>query len=318
MKKRIISLLGAGMLTMMSLTACGSQNAESVKANDAASTEKTTIEQSTAETTESSTQKDAEPESTEKTVVHAVTNGMPLPYVSQDEDGNLGGYDILLFNEIFSKLPQYDVELTISADSLTGLLSGQADISVNNWGYREERAESYYYSYPYKFVNKVFVQRKGDEPLTTFEDISSRGYKTETGTSGMEAAAFQKWNEANPDKQIEVAYSDAELVSRFQRLLDGALDYLIIDGPMFEPYMETFGITELEAHPLTGETEKQVLPTVYTYFLFTKDEKGAALREDVNAVIKQMYEDGSLAKFSEEHFGVDTTPPASEFETTIN
>ena len=315
MKKRIISLLGAGMLTMMSLTACGSQNAGSVKANDTASTEQTT-EQTNAETTEAAA--DAEPESTEKTVVHAVTNGMPLPYVSQDEDGNLGGYDILLFNEIFSKLPQYDVELTISADSLTGLLSGQADVSVNNWGYREERAESYYYSYPYKFVNKVFVQRKGDEPLTTFEDISNRGYKTETGTSGMEAAAFQKWNEANPDKQLEVAYSDAELVSRFQRLLDGALDYLIIDGPMFEPYMETFGITELEAHPLTGETEKQVLLTVYTYFLFTKDEKRAALREDVNAVIKQMYEDGSLAKFSEEHFGVDTTPPASEFETTIN
>ena len=210
------------------------------------------------------------------------------------------------------------MQLTLSSDSLTGLLSGQADVSVNNWGYREERAESYYYSYPYKYINKVFVQRKGDEPIKSFEDISERGYKTESGTSGMEAAAYQKWNEAHPDKQILVEYSEANLATRFQRLLDGAVDYLIIDGPMFEPYMETFGITELEAHELTGETEKQVLPTVYTYFLFRKDEVGEALREDVNAVIKEMYEDGSLAAFSEKNFGVDTTPPAEEFEKTIN
>ena len=310
MRKRMNTWIAIGLLTAFTLTGCGSSN-------NSASAAGTSVASQPAASTEAA-QPESKTEEAEKVVVRAVTNGSPLPYVSQDENGNLGGYDILLFQEIFSRLPQYDLQLTLSSDSLTGLLSGQADVSVNNWGYRAERAESYYYSYPYKYINKVFVQRKGDEPIQSFEDISERGYKTETGTSGMEAAAYQKWNEANPDKQIIVEYSEADLATKFQRLLDGALDYLIIDGPMFEPYMQTFGITELEAHELTGETEKQVLPTVYTYFLFSKDETGAALREDVNAVIKEMYEDGSLAAFSEKNFGVDTTPPATEFESTIN
>ena len=54
------------------------------------------------------------------------------------------------------------------------------------------------------------------------------------------------------------------------------------------------------------------------YFLFGKNEEGAALREDVDAVLKEMKEDGTLAEITEKYLGKDTSPDEKYFEETIN
>lgn len=59
------------------------------------------------------------------------------------------------------------------------MLSGQYDIAVNNYGYTDERAESYYFSLPYKTSFNEYIQRTGDEPLTSLTDLADRGYKIE-------------------------------------------------------------------------------------------------------------------------------------------
>lgn len=113
----------------------------------------------------------------EVTVVRAVTTGSPAPYMTVDENNELQGSDIEIIRAVFDRLPQYDLQIEVSSDGLTGLLSGQYQIAVNNYGWRDERGETYYYSLPYKTGYDVFIQRIGDEPLTGLQDLADRGYK---------------------------------------------------------------------------------------------------------------------------------------------
>lgn len=250
--------------------------------------------------------------------VRAVTKGSPAPYIVQDENGNLDGYDIAVFKAVFERLPQYKLDLIISADALTGLLSGQYDISVNNWSYNEKRAESYYFSYPYDKVIYDFIQRKRDEPLTSFQDIADRGYSIEVSAGNNITNALERWNEANPDSQIKLVYTESDLLVTFQHIQDGISDFRIDDNPIIQKYKANYGLEELSFNPLPDDQAQLISSSLYAFFLFPKDEKGAALREDVNKALKSLYEDGTLNALSEKYFGANQVPGAENFTKTVN
>ena len=311
-----LAILMAATIMGGVLAGCGASGQDTQ--NTAASSkdvqgEGASIEQETGET------ETADEGSQEVTIIRASTTGSPAPYMTVDDAGNPDGYDIIVFETLVDRLPQYELEWTVADDSLTGVLSGQYDVSVNNWAYRDERAESYYYSLPYKITDKVFIQRADDEPLTSLSDAAERGYTIEVGASGAITNALQVWNENNPDKQIELVYTEADFLVKFQHILDGQMDFGCEDSPIFYRYAEEFGFTgELVGNTLNSEAMADVLPSVYTYFLFSKDEKGAALRADLDAELKAMYEDGTLAALSQEYFNTDVTPPAEAFEKEPN
>ena len=252
------------------------------------------------------------------TVVKGVTGGSLAPYFYVGEDDELTGVDIDIVEEVFNRLPQYELQIDI-ADALQGVISGQYDIAINNYGYTDERAESYYYSYPYKTSFNEYIQRADDEPLTSLEDLADRGYKIELGAGSLTANALEKWNEENPDHQINIVYSNADFQVKYQHIVDGVADVAIDDGPLIDNLLPNFGLEgKLVANTIDEETEDFLFPQNNTYFLFGKNEKGAALREDVNKVLKEMKEDGTLAQITEKYLGKDTSPDEKYFEETIN
>lgn len=252
------------------------------------------------------------------TVVKGVTGGSLAPYFYVGEDDELTGVDIDIVKEVFDRLPQYELQIDI-ADALQGVISGQYDIAINNYGYTDERAESYYYSYPYKTSFNEYIQRADDEPLTSLEDLADRGYKIELGAGSLTANALEKWNEENPDHQINIVYSNADFQVKYQHIVDGVADVAIDDGPLIDNLLPNFGLEgKLVANAIDEETEDFLFPQNNTYFLFGKNEKGAALREDVNKVLKEMKEDGTLAQITEKYLGKDTSPDEKYFEETIN
>ncbi|MEI3413217.1 MAG: transporter substrate-binding domain-containing protein [Blautia sp.] len=252
------------------------------------------------------------------TVVKGVTGGSLAPYFYVGEDDELTGVDIDIVKEVFNRLPQYELQIDI-ADALQGVISGQYDIAINNYGYTDERAESYYYSYPYKTSFNEYIQRADDEPLTSLEDLADRGYKIELGAGSLTANALEKWNEENPDHQINIVYSNADFQVKYQHIVDGVADVAIDDGPLIDNLLPNFGLEgKLVANAIDEETEDFLFPQNNTYFLFGKNEKGAALREDVNKVLKEMKEDGTLAQITEKYLGKDTSPDEKYFEETIN
>ncbi len=251
-------------------------------------------------------------------VVKAVTGGSLAPYMYVDDNDELTGVDIDILKEVFNRLPQYDLQIEI-ADALQGVLSGQYDIAVNNYGYTEERAESYYFSYPYKTTYNVYIQRPYDEPLTSLQDIADRGYKIELEAGGLTANALEQWNEENPEHQIDIIYIETNFQVKFEHIVDGTTDLAIDDGPILDTLLEKFGLEgKLVGNDIDDATQDFLFPHNNTYFLFGKNEEGAALREDVDKVLKEMKEDGTLEKITTGYFGKDTSPKDEYFEETIN
>ena len=252
---------------------------------------------------------------TQVTKIVAATNGRPVPYITIDENNQIGGSDIEIIRAVFDRLPQYELEIIVANDTLTGLISGLYDIGVNNYGWRDERGETYYYSYPYKTGFDVYIQRKGDEPLTGLQDLADRGYKTEVGAGSLKASALEAWNAENPDHKINIIYSEADFQLKFQNIVDGKTDVAIDDGPILDTLIGQFGLeNEIVGNPIDVDTQKFISPHNSSFFLFPKDEKGAALREDVDAVLKELKEDGTLAEILTKYFGRDTSPAIEDFK----
>lgn len=252
------------------------------------------------------------------TVIKGVTSGSLDPYFYVGDDNELTGVDIDIVKEVFNRLPQYELQID-TADALQGVISGQYDIAINNYGYTDERAESYYFSFPYKTSFNEYIQRADDEPLTSLQDLADRGYKIELTAGSLTANALEQWNEENPDHQIEIVYDNTNFQVRYQNIVDGVTDVAIDDGPLIDNLLPNFGLEgQLVPNPIDDETQEFLFPQNNTYFLFGKNEEGAALREDVDAVLKEMKEDGTLAEITEKYLGKDTSPDEKYFEETIN
>lgn len=282
----------------LALTACGSTGNSATAASSAAST--------------------AASSSSEVTVVKAVTGASVAPYTYVNESNELVGVDIDIIKAVFARLPQYELQIE-TADALQGVLSGQYDVAVNNYGYTEERAESYYFSYPYKTTYNEYIQRVDDEPLTSLQDIADRNYKIELTAGSLTAAALEQWNAENPDHQIEIIYTETDFQVRYEHIVDGTTDLAIDDGPIIENLLSVFGLEgKLVANDIDAETEDFLFPHNNTYFLYTKDERGKTIRDAVDEVLKEMKADGTLAEITTGYFGKDTSPDESYFEEKIN
>lgn len=251
-------------------------------------------------------------------VIKGVTGGSLAPYMYIDENNELTGVDIEIARAVFERIPEYDLEIEI-ADALQGVLSGQYDIAINNYGYNDSRAESYFFSYPYKTTFNVYIQRPDDEPLTSLEDIAARGYKIELNAGGLTANALEEWNADHPDTPIEIIYADTNFQVKFEHIIDGVTDVAIDDAPIMETLLEQFGLTgQLVGNEIDPETEDFLFPQNNTYFLFGKNDDGYEVREKVNAALKELKEDGTLAEITSKYFGKDTSPKAEDFESTKN
>ena len=305
--KKFWAVLAAAGLVAASFAGCGSNASASAGSSSSDSKAASTEAKSSSAT-----------DSGEKKVVKAVTSGTLAPYFYVNDDNELTGVDIDIVKEVFNRLPQYELQIE-QADALQGVLSGQYDIAVNNYGYTEERADSYYFSLPYKTSFNEYIQRTDDEPLTSLEDLADRGYKIELGAGSLTANALEKWNADNPDHQINIVYSNAGFQVRYQHIVDGTTDVAIDDGPIIDNLLPQFGLEgQLVANEIDAETEDFLFPQNNTYFLFGKNEEGATLRDDVDAVLKEMKEDGTLAEITEKYLGRDTSPDEKYFEETIN
>lgn len=304
--KRVLTTILAATLAATSVTACGSGSS-----NTSADVAGNSNDNANAAATESNG---------DVTVINAVTGGTPKPYISVEEDGSYSGYDIEVLQAVFDRLPQYSLNLqTAEFDAIfSGLTAGNYQIAVNNFSYNEKRAESYYYSFPYDEIKYVFVQRADDEPLTSLQDAADRGYKIEAGAGVNVTNAIEKWNEENPDSQIEIIYTEADLSVVFEHIQDGTSDFRVDDLPIYNSYIEEFGFDGLQKSELSAEETEKFSTALDAYFLFPLNDEGAALREDVNKVLKELQADGTLEELSQKYFGADQVPSADKFETPIN
>ena len=153
-------------------------------------------------------------------VITAETFGLPAPFIysvdkaedalyTTSEGVYLSGYDIAVLVAAFETevLKDYTLDLKVSSNTLVDVQQGIVDFAVNNFSYNSDRAVSYYFSYPYTKAKYAILTKKGQE-LYSFKEIAASGLPVETSAGNNVANALERWNEANPDYQIKIEYSD--------------------------------------------------------------------------------------------------------------
>lgn len=247
-------------------------------------------------------------EGTEVKTIYAATGGSPKPFVTVDENGNLLGHNIDLINEVFARLPQYklEIEKTEFTSIFAGLDSNRYQLGVNNFAMNEERKEKYDFSDPIFATKYVVVVPEGsdfDGTINGFADL--KGKKTVTSAGNNIATALENYNQANPDAQITVEYTKADLLVQLQEVESGKYDFALHDKPIFDEYVSQYDI-KVKGIQLSDELSKEVLKTPYSYILVAKGND--QLLKDINEKIKEIIEDGTSKTINEKYMNDDYTP----------
>lgn len=232
------------------------------------------------------------------------TSGSPAPFSYVDEDNNITGYDVEVIKAVFEKLPQYEYEIELAdfAAIFSGLDSDKYQVGVNNFSYNEERAEKYIYTKSHFKNSYVIAVRSDNDDINTFEDLL--GKTTQVDPDTTYATALQAYNDEHADNPINVSYSDEDLPYVLQHVEDGEYDFQLIDEPMFNVYLEEYGF-DLKGVKLSEE-EMNLITTPYSYILVSKGNE--QLAEEINGVLAELVEDGTIKEISEQFFKDDFTP----------
>ncbi len=319
--RKITKVLAAALAIGILATGCGSTGsssaADTTSGSNASAAETTSVTSDTTEASGASSAADtaSATDTQDVTVIKAATGGSPKPYTYVDENNEITGYDIEVLKEVFNRLPQYElqIEVTDFASIFSGLNSGLYQIGVNSFTYNEERAQNFLYSFPYDKNAYVVIQKTGATPITSFEEAA--GHSTEGGTSGAIQNGIEIWNQQNPDKTINQTYTEAEIPVILQHVEDGTIDFYIMDPVMYDTYLAEYDY-DLQATDLDQASVDVISKNLNAYFLLPKDRE--ELRTEINAVIKELHDDGTLSKLTQKWFNRDLTPEEDQYNETLN
>jgi polar amino acid transport system substrate-binding protein len=246
---------------------------------------------------------------TDKTVIYAATAGMPRPFTYVNENNQLEGHNIELIKAIFEHLPQYELrfEVTDFPSIFSGLDSDRYQLGVNNFGMNDERRQKYIFSEPiFKNTDIVAFSPTAKIPsdqISSFRQLA--GLTTINATGNNASTILENYNRSNPDAQIKLNYTDADLVTQVQDVENGKYDFILLDKPLYEEYVKVYDL-KLKAVEITPELLAVITNSPYTYFIIAKGNE--KLADEINSVYKVLVQDGTSKAINLKYFGSDYTP----------
>jgi polar amino acid transport system substrate-binding protein len=257
-------------------------------------------------------EKSAAPEGstgTAKTVIYAATAGMPRPFTYVNEDNQLEGHNIELIKAIFERLPQYELrfEVTDFPSIFSGLDSDRYQLGVNNFGMNDERRQKYIFSDPI-FKNTDIVAfspsaKIPDGKISSFRQLA--GLTTINATGNNASTILENYNKSNPDAQIKLNYTDADLVTQVQDVENGKYDFILLDKPLYDEYVKVYDL-KLKAVEITPELLAVITNSPYTYFIIAKGNE--KLADEINGIYRELVKNGISKAINLKYFGSDYTP----------
>ena len=226
------------------------------------------------------------------------TEGAMPPYNFIGADGQPDGYDVAVAKAVDALLP--DVEFKFIAVEWTsifaGLEAGRYDLIVSFLGRNAEREKKYLYGdVPYNWNISALAFAKGRTDIHSLNDLI--GKKVTVGLGGWQANALEKWN-AEHGNGIQIVYNDGDISKMLFEIENGRVD-ATITSPV------TGGHIAREQGLNVEFVLRDDVPITAQYWLFTKDERGAWLKERVDAALKQLLADGTLSRLSVQYEGAD-------------
>lgn len=304
LKKAIVGVLGAATI-LGALSGCSSNSQKPAETTSAKASEESKKEETSSAAAQSGSETTA---AAEPVTIYAATGGSPKPFTFVDSSNQLTGHNIELIKAVFDRLPQYklEIEVTDFPSIFAGLDSDRYQIGVNNFAKNEKRKEKYLFTDPI-FANEyvaVFAKdNKKAESINTWEDLS--GLKTISQSGINITTALENYNTANPQKAINIEYSEEDLVLQIQDVEAAKYDFVLMDKPMFEYYEKEFNFN-VTGVSISSDVAKDLMEEPYSYLIVSKGNE--KLVEDLNQALKEVIEDGTSKEINLKWFGSDYSP----------
>jgi L-cystine transport system substrate-binding protein len=240
-------------------------------------------------------------ESSAVTTITVGSGSSYSPYCYLDDNGNAVGYEYDVLNAIDEKLPQYEFKYeSMDFDNLLlSLDSGKVDMVAHQYEATDERKEKYLFANEsYTTYNTYITVLSSVNDISSLDDLQGKKIWGQ-GTTSATNQILVKYNSEHKDNPIElVNNNDTSAEYQITSLQEGAWAATIAQERDVAGWNEEYGEEILKT---VGEPINSSL----TYYLYNKDE--TQLRDDVDAALKELKEDGTLKELSEKWLGGDYT-----------
>lgn len=214
----------------------------------------------------------------------------PMGFVA--DDGTYTGFDLELAEAVCDRLGYNFVAQPIAWDAKDQeLASGNIDCIWNGFTI-SGREEQYTWSEPYMANNQVVVVNNGSS-IKSLADLDGAIVAVQKDSSGLAAL------EENPDLMNSFAdlVEEESYLNAMMELESGAVDAIVMDEIVARYEIQTSGKDFVVLSEAVASEEYGV------GFLLGNEE----LRDEIQACLKEMAADGTLAEISNKWFGADVT-----------
>ena len=221
----------------------------------------------------------------------------------EEESDTLTGFDVELMKEIGKRL---DLEVQFKEmafdNMLTSVQNGQIDVAANDISVTEDRKEKFAFSTPYKHTYGTAIVRKSDlSGIESLEDLKGKKAAGEATTVFMEVAR-QYGAE-------EVIYDNATNDQYLRDVSTGRTDVILNDYYLQTLALAYFPEFDITIHPDIAYNPQDVA------FLMDKENEG--LQKNIDRVLGEMLEDGTVTKLSEQFYNGADVSVEPDVDATI-
>lgn len=232
-----------------------------------------------------------------KTIVIGTGNAFK-PYCYLDDSGNLSGYEIEVLKEINKKLPQYKFEFNQLEfkNILLSLESNKVDVGAHQFEKNPERESKYLFgteSYT-NFILRITVGKDRTD-IKSIKDLE--GKKVQTSAGSNDAYMLEQYNKEHNNAINLVYTSGVDAATTIKNIEDGRIDAFVSIKRIVDSYNQTYG----DKLKTVGDP----IATSNTYYVFRKED--TKLQGEFDKALKELKEDGTLAKISIKILGGDYT-----------
>ncbi|MGK7378722.1 transporter substrate-binding domain-containing protein [Planococcus sp. 1R117A] len=231
----------------------------------------------------------------EEGVLTVATSGtlFPTSYRAEGTD-ELTGFEVEVVRELAERL-ELEVEFTELGfdEMLTSVQTGQVDLAANDIEVTEDRKDKFTFSTPFKYSYGTAIVRKDDlSGIETLEDL--KGKKAAGASTSVYMETAREYGAE------EVVYDNATNEVYLRDVSIGRTDVILNDYYLQTLALEAFPELNITIHPNLKYSPSEV------GVVMNKDH--TELAENVNRVIEEMLEDGTITEISGEFFaGADVT-----------
>lgn len=210
------------------------------------------------------------------------------PFSYRDADGNMTGVDVELATEAFRRMGYHADFTIINWEEKKSLLESGAIDCIWSCYTMDGREQEYQWAGPYMKSNQV-VAVNADSDIQTLQDLKDKVIAVQSTTKPEDI--IRSHDGTLPELQEVISVQKRNLI--FLLLSKGYVDAIAAHDTAIEEFMAESG--------LDFRILDEPLQTVGLGVAFDKNDT-RKLNESLNAVLREMYADGTTAQIIEHYF----------------